>query len=320
MSELVKINAKDYGLEETKAKEISDMFQPMLETMVELEKEYNDVIKGEMSPENCIEAKALRLKYVKVRTGTAEIHKKLKAFYLLGGRFVDGWKNAQLMASEGIEGKLMSIEKHYENLEIERAIKLQEKRAKELEKFEVDFIPGNLGEMQDEVWSNYLTGTKTNYDAAKEQERVVEEARIQEEKENTLQRMRMIEISPLSEFIDNWNEIDLGKTEQAVYDGLFSDAKKKKADHVIKQEQIRKDNLRLQREAEQREEKRIADQRVKAQEAEAELKKGDQEKVKDLIADLESLKTKYEFKSAANKNLYVNIGILLDKVVEHINK
>ena len=320
MSELVKINAKDYGLEETKAKEISDMFQPMLETMVELEKEYNDVIKGEMSPENCIEAKALRLKYVKVRTGTAEIHKKLKAFYLLGGRFVDGWKNAQLMASEGIEGKLMSIEKHYENLEIERAIKLQEKRAKELEKFEVDFIPGNLGEMQDELWSNYLTGTKTNYDAAKEQERVVEEARIQEEKENTLQRMRMIEISPLSEFIDNWNEIDLGKTEQAVYDGLFSDAKKKKADHVIKQEQIRKDNLRLQREAEQREEKRIADQRVKAQEAEAELKKGDQEKVKDLIADLESLKTKYEFKSAANKNLYVNIGILLDKVVEHINK
>ncbi|KKK53467.1 hypothetical protein LCGC14_3094530, partial [marine sediment metagenome] len=98
-----------------------------------------------------------------------------------------------------------------------------------------------------------------------------------------------------------------------------------------KAEKLRKDNeaklKKIQDEkdqvAKQLEEKRLADEKIKlvlAQRAEAELKKGDQEKVKDLIADLESLKTKYEFKSAANKNLYVNIGILLDKVVEHIRK
>ncbi len=38
MNELVKINAKDYGLEESKAKQISDMFKPMLDLVADLEK------------------------------------------------------------------------------------------------------------------------------------------------------------------------------------------------------------------------------------------------------------------------------------------
>ena len=364
MSELVKINAKDYGLEETKAKEISEMFKPMLDKMVELEKEYNDVIQGEMSPENCIEAKALRLKYVKVRTGTAEIHKKLKAFYLLGGRFVDGWKNAQLMASEGIEGKLMSIEKHFENLETQRISKLHDKRTTELEKYDVDFIPGNLGEMETEVWGNYISGVKLNYQAKIDAEKKAEEERIENARLDELESERLNKILP---YQDYWKGVieagGLRDLSDEVFENSFDAIVQAKEKEDQKQEQIRKENLRLQREAEQREEKRIADQKIAddkaeklrkdneaklkkiqdekdqvakqleekrladekiklvlAQRAEAELKKGDQEKVKDLIADLESLKTKYEFKSAANKNLYVNIGILLDKVVEHIRK
>jgi len=45
-----------------------------------------------------INKKELRLKYMKIRTATLDIHKKQKAFYLAGGRFVDGWMNASLMA------------------------------------------------------------------------------------------------------------------------------------------------------------------------------------------------------------------------------
>ncbi len=353
MSELVKINAKDYGLEETKAKEISDMFKPMLDKMVELEKEYNDVIKGEMSPENCIEAKALRLKYVKVRTGTAEIHKKLKAFYLLGGRFVDGWKNAQLMASEGIEGKLMSIEKHYENLEIERAIKLQEKRATEITKHGVEVVPENLGEMDIQVWDGYLVGTKANFKAANEARERIEKERLENIRLDKLESERLNKILP---YQDYWKGVieagGLRDLSDEVFENSFDAIVNAKEKEDQKQEQIRKDNLRLQKEADEKERQRIADEKIqsdklkkiqderdkiikeledrrkaankdsqqKAQQAEAELKKGDQEKVKDLIADLESLKTKYEFKSADNKKLYLNIGILLDKVVEHINK
>jgi len=53
---------------------------------------------------------------------------------------------------------------------------------------------------------------------------------------------------------------------------------------------------------------------------EAELNKGDAAKVKDLIADLESLKTKYSFKSAKNKKMYSDVNLLIDKVINHIHK
>ncbi len=364
MSELVKINAKDYGLEETKAKEISEMFKPMLDRMVELEKEFNTLTKGEISKELCLEAKVLRLKYVKVRTGTVEIHRGLKQFYLQGGRFVDGWKNAQLMASEGIESKLMDIEKHFEILEQQRISKLHDKRTTELEKYDVDFIPGNLGEMETEVWGNYISGVKLNYQAKIDAEKKAEEERLENIRLNKLESERKERILP---YYDYWEGIvdagTLRDLSNEVFEGVFDKIVAAKKEDDIKQEQIRKENLRLQKEAEEREKKRIADQKIaddkaeklrkdneaklkkiqdekdqvakqleekrladqraaaeKAQQAEAELKKGDQEKVKDLIADLESLKTKYEFKSSANKNLYVNIGILLDKVVEHIKK
>ena len=155
--ELVKIKASDYGLEESKAKQISDMFKPMLDAMVELEDEYNGIISKDISQLLCKEAKDLRLKYVKIRTGTAKIHKELKQFYLQGGRFVDGWKNAQLMASQGIEEKLLNIENHYENIEKERLAKLQDERAKLLLPYELDPVPNNLGEMKEDIWNNFLS-------------------------------------------------------------------------------------------------------------------------------------------------------------------
>jgi hypothetical protein len=56
----------------------------MLDKMEIMEEEYNRIIKLEVSDENCKLAKELRLKFVKIRTGTAEIHKKAKAYYLNG--------------------------------------------------------------------------------------------------------------------------------------------------------------------------------------------------------------------------------------------
>lgn len=189
--QIVKINPKDYGLTETKAKEIEAMFAPMLQKMVELEQEFNELSKLEISKETCQKARELRLKYVKVRTGTAEIHRELKAFYLNGGRFVDGWKNAQLFASQGMEEKLSAIENHFENLERERISKLQDKRSNELLKYDVDYIPENLGLMPDDVWNNFLLGTKTNYENRKEAERKAEQERIAKEKAKAEERERI---------------------------------------------------------------------------------------------------------------------------------
>ena len=340
----------------------------MLDKMVELEKEFNTLAKGEISKELCNEAKTLRLKYVKVRTGTAEIHRELKAFYLQGGRFVDGWKNAQLMASQGIESKLMDIERHYEIIEASRIKKLHDKRSVELEKYDVDYVPGNLGEMESEVWENYISGVRLNYQAKIEAEKEAERIRIQNEKENQLQYLRVNETAPLSEFIDNWDGTDFRKIEQAVYDGMLSDARKKKTEYDQKQEQIRKDNLRLQKEAEEKERKRIAeehkriaeehrrneqaeklrkdneaklkkiqdekdkvakeleDKRIAEEQTEAdrlaliesEKKKGDKDKMIDLVADLEKIRD-YKFESESYQKLQSDLIDLIENWMPKIN-
>ena len=108
------LEAKEFGIPEEKAKQISEQFKPMLDKMVQLEKEFNEIETKVISPEVCNEARELRLKLVKVRTGTAAIHKKQKSFYLQAGRFVDGWKNAQLFAGQGLEEKLDKIERYYQ--------------------------------------------------------------------------------------------------------------------------------------------------------------------------------------------------------------
>ena len=267
---IVKIDSAQYGLTETKAKEIEAMFKPMLDKMVELEDEFNQIAGLEITEETCYKARELRLKYVKVRTGTANIHRELKAFYLNGGRFVDGWKNAQMFASQGIEEKLSAIENHYENLEKERIAALQEKRAGEIAKYEVDYIPDNLGLMPDDVWSNFLLGTKTNYETRKEAEKKAEEERQEKIRLDKRESDRRERILP---YRDYWQGIIDSGALRDLSDELFEDvfkklaAKKKEEDQ--KQEQIRKENLRLQKEAEERE-KQAKIEAAKREKAEAE--------------------------------------------------
>lgn len=86
------------------------------------------------------------------------------------------------------------------------------------------------------------------------------------------------------------------------------------------QERIRKENERLKAEAEKAKKQAEAAKKQAEAAKQAELNKGDAAKVKDLISDLEALKTKYTFKSAKNQQMYDNVGTLIDKVVLYINQ
>ena len=302
--EIVKIDAAEYGLEENKAKQISDMFKPMLDEMTSLEKDYNKVAKMKISEETSVIAKELRLKYVKIRTTTASVHKELKAFYLQGGRFVDGWKNAQLMASQGIEDKLSNIEKHFENIEKERVSKLQEERALEMSKLidDPDSIPSNLGSMEENVWDNFIKGQKMSFELADKEKKEVEEKRIEDERLEKLEADRVLEISPYKQFVTNKSDVkqnedlvievgnnalpikvssdlvitvndgekqitNLKSLNQKEYDLVLSSLKDSKIKHDENQEQTRLDNERLKKEAE-----------VKEKEADAAIEKERKEK------------------------------------------
>jgi hypothetical protein len=189
MSNLISLKAEDFGIEETRAKQIADQFKPMLTLMEELEVEYNEVIKLPVEEfMTSKRAKELRLRYVKVRTGTAAIHKQQKDFYLQAGRYIDGWKNAQLFASQGIEDKLESIEKYAENKEKERIAKVQAEREALLAPYGLQNLETlNLGAMNDDVWNNFLTGTKTTHDQKVQAEKKAEEAK--KEKDERTQKL-----------------------------------------------------------------------------------------------------------------------------------
>jgi hypothetical protein len=190
------IKGSEYGIEEIKAQQIKAVFVPMLDTMADLETEYNEVIKLEISEESCKMASVLRKKYVKVRTSTAKLHKEQKAFYLAGGRFIDGLKNAQTFASQGIEDKLSEMEKHYEDIEKEKLLVIKLEREEELRVRGAEFIPTNLDTMDEPMWQTYLTGViaaekarKEVEDAAKakaEAERIAQEKAEREAEEKRI--------------------------------------------------------------------------------------------------------------------------------------
>lgn len=288
-NEIVKINPADFGVEESKAQQIAEQFKPMLDKMVELEAEYNEVLKLDIDdPMTTFKAKEVRLKYVKVRTGTAAIHKAQKDFYLQAGRFVDGWKNAQLFASQGIEEKLSAIELHYENKEKARIAALNEARLNELKQFEFDGSQMNLGSMDEAVWTNFLSGTKLQYEAKKAEEKKIELAKIEAENAAIRERARIEE-----------------------------ENKKLKAEAKAKEKALEIERAKAKKELEAKEALRLAEQKkadalleTQRKQAEAKLKKEREAKEK-IEAELRA-KQEVERKAEAEKQAEIKAKQLAD--------
>jgi len=328
--EIIAVNHEELGVQESKAKEISLMFKPMLDKMVELEEQANTVLALPMGPEAYAEARALRLEYKKTRTGTAEIHKKAKAYSLAVGRLIDGWKNAQRVAAHGIEDKLAAIENH-EVLEAQKKIAaLQEKRAKALAKFDVEVVPENLGELDTVMWNNYLTGTKVNFDKRKAEEKRIEADRlakeVQAEKDRQAQKVEDERIREENRRLAK--ELLKKEEEQKKADKIRAKKEEEVRLAAALQRQEEEAKLKREREAREKAEKELKERqeeeerRVRAKEKDIQdaLNADDSTKVNLLIEDLEEVAQKYTFKSDKNQEMYDNVGILIGKVITFIQK
>jgi len=205
--------------------EIQQVFVPMFEKMDKIEVKYNKLIDdfnekkktddGSNLTLLCTQAGALRKELVKVRTGTAKIHKATKKFYLLGGRFVDGIKNSQLFAGEAMEDSLDKIEKYYDNLKAEKEAKLQEERLELIAPFDIINVESlNLGEMQADVWDKFLSGAEFQYNARIEAEKEAEKERKQKEQQEALINSRRIKVAEYKPFVLKLPEITAETTEE----------------------------------------------------------------------------------------------------------
>ena len=177
MKESEKINPTEFGLEVSQVETIEQAFLPKIQEREALVAIYDQLITSELTPELCKEAKEVRLKLVKVRTGIAEIHKTQKAFFLAAGRFVDAWKNKETLPVEQMEEKLYEIENYYINIEKAQKAQLQAERLLEVSKY-TEYPANALGEMEQQVYDAYLQGLKVAYDAKIEAERKAEEERL----------------------------------------------------------------------------------------------------------------------------------------------
>lgn len=188
------MDATKFGLEKSKADQIQAVFVPMVATLKEFESRYNEIIvQKEITEELTLKAKRLRLDIAKVRTSAEKARKDEKEAYLKAGKAIDGIANILKFAVSEKEDKLEKIEKHFELLEEKRRAELESSRISTLIEFGIDGTQMKLGEMQDDVWSNYLAGTKLNHEAKKEAEKKAEEERLAKAKaeEEEKERIRL---------------------------------------------------------------------------------------------------------------------------------
>lgn len=400
MNELVK--AKEFEIEETKAIELTKGLKiPLKEREVLLE-EFDKISKLDVSAENIKKFKELRIKFKNNRTkGIVAWHKTTKAFFLAGGKFVDSIKNAEILINEQCEAKLEEAEKFQEIQEAKRISELTIKREAELEPFELEIIPPNLGSIDNATWEAMKLGYKASQDAKikaeKEEAERIEKERLEAEKLEAerlrieqLEKDRRFKTSRLVEYIKDYDTIVFAELSEAEFEKTCKSAIDARAKHEAEQEAIRVENEKLKAEAIKREEeaekqrieqKKIADKKeadrikkeaeekaerkrlqkieddkkakleeerrlakekadrlereaeekrqeeIKAEkerlakaeaDKQAELNKGDKDKRKDLLRDLEVIKTKYSFKSDKNKKMYIDVNLLIDKVINHI--
>lgn len=133
---IVKVDAKQFELEESKAIQISSEFQVVVDKMKELAPELENILSLPIETVTCELAGELRKKFVKIRTQTASIHSSQKSFYLRGGKFVDAWKNTQHALSAEVESKLREIETHFERIQKEGEERIQKQRSEEIKQYD----------------------------------------------------------------------------------------------------------------------------------------------------------------------------------------
>lgn len=279
MTNELTVKSEDFGITEKDAQELTKGLETIKLERDVLIDQFNEVSKLEITEENIKKFRSLRLSIRDNRTkGLVQWHKTNKEYFLAGGRFIDAIKNKEILVNEQMESKLMDAEKHFENLEKERIAALQNKRAEQIQEYLPDAFDVTLTDMEDDVWEAFFETKKRKHLEA-----------IEEEKKAEAERQAKI------------------KAEEEERERQRVENERLKAEIAEKE--------RIAAEEEAKRAKIEAERIAKEQE---DLKKGDSEKVKDLIADIESLKTKYDFESEAVKEMYQSVNVLLDKTVSYI--
>ena len=347
MTEVVKIiKSEDFGVEENKFNDMQKGLQLTLNERDLLREEFEIVSKLDVTEENKAKFRELRLKWAKNRTlGVNDWHKKGKAVSLAIGKLYDARKNELNREGEANELVLFEAENHLENLEKERLEALRIERAELLSEYVDDAYERVLNNMEPDVWEAYLATKKQAHldllqaelQAEKERQKVLDEQES-EKKRIKLENARLLEeANQRAKIAEEKVALQVAEQEKIDAENLAKQkvidderiaqeklveidriAKQKVIDDRIAKEKIESDRIKNELEAKKQAELDL----IKSKELalQNELKKGDAEKVLDLIKSLESIKTKFTFESEVCVKMFENVNGLLDKVIVFIEK
>lgn len=331
-------------IEASKAEQIRLTFEPMAKMVSNFEDSYDEIIleaEKEITKDVISKAKRLRIDIGKVRIQTEKVRKEQKEEYLRAGKAIDGVSNILKWAVSDKENKLKEIEDHFEIQEQKRLEALQIERVNLLSNYVDDAQERDLSGMDDDVWNAYFESKKKDYEDKIAAEKKAEVDRIAKEKAEAKEHERIRKenerLKKEAEERDRLAKIEAEKRDK-------EEAKRKakeEAESKVREEKERKEREAFEAKikAEREERERIeCEERIKREKLEAELKakkeaeikakeeeeamiqaelsKGDSDKVKDLFDDLKSLKNKYSFKSVKNKRMYIEVGKLIDHILD----
>lgn len=324
------VNPAEFGIEETKANELTIGLKTILAEREMLIDAYNDVICLEITLENLETFKSLRLKIRDNRTkGIEKWHTVNKAYFLAGGRFCDAIKNKEASINDGMEEKLAAAEKHFENLEKERLLVIHNERVGKLSPFGYEIGNTDFASMDENMFNAILTGAETNHKAKLESELKAEQTRIEnirlEAEEKEKQHLEMDRLRKENEEKEKQIELERieaekkAQAEKAKADAALAESKRLAKIESDKQAKILADqkaaNDKLQAELKAREdaEAKVKSDAVKAEalrlsEEKKVAKAPDKQKLKEYILSLGS-DWKYDLKTPEASKLLVDINV-----------
>lgn len=340
-TELVKFDTPELQviekIEKSKAEQIKATFEPMAEMLAKFEGRYNKLMAiplEEITVDLTKEYKRLRLDIGRVRIDTGKAKDKAKEYLKLEDKAIMGIHNILVWAVKEKEDNLKERENYFEIQEQKRLKALQLERAEKLAPYVEDAYERDLVKFADDEFEALLAMKKKEQEDRIAAEKKAEEERIAKEKAEAEERERIRkeneQLRKEAEERERQAKIEAEKRakEERERQAKAEAERKEREEKERKEREAYEAKLRAEREEKERmkrelEAKAEAERKAKEEEkarVEAELNKCDADKVKDLIADLNALKTKYSFKSAKNQKMYVDVSALLDKVINYIEK
>jgi CRISPR/Cas system CSM-associated protein Csm2 small subunit len=266
------------GLDTSQADNLMKSFAGFYSQAREVVENCKDIeVTDESQKDLMLSAKENRGKLRDIRIEADKTRIKLKEQSLREGRAIQGVYNVLEALIKPVEEHLEKQEKFAEVREQLRIEKRLNERVEKLSQYVTDVSLYSLKDMADEVFENLLSGCKSNFEKAQQEQKDAQEKELIEiDKRNTL-RNRQNQLAPYLLFINQ--EIDL-ETSVDEFNKIYLKAIEDKKKYDKEQEDIRKQNAELQKKSDaDRKAKEDAERKLQA-EKDAQAKKDADEKSK----------------------------------------